>query len=90
MVVQYNSVVFVSAMVGVVFKHQQDASFATFRMWQAFGFLIVFAYSHFLCMRAKTYISLALCTLAFVSYFLAEFTVLNRGSTETAVVTIVN
>ncbi len=57
---------------GLLFSDQREAAFAGLRMYESVGFCISTAYSQFLCMTVKMYITGGLLILAVCGYFLME------------------
>ena len=62
-----------SALIGTVFSLTQKSVFASFRMWQFAGFMLMFLVSPHVCMDVKIYIALGICAVAMVLYVAMEF-----------------
>uniref|UniRef100_A0A8D1F031 Protein unc-93 homolog A n=1 Tax=Sus scrofa TaxID=9823 RepID=A0A8D1F031_PIG len=62
-----------NALFGVLFEKNKEAAFATYRLWEALGFVIAFGYSTFLCVSVKLYILLAVLSLAMAAYGTVEY-----------------
>uniref|UniRef100_A0A8C3YQP7 Protein unc-93 homolog A n=1 Tax=Catagonus wagneri TaxID=51154 RepID=A0A8C3YQP7_9CETA len=61
-----------NALFGVLFEKDKEAAFASYRLWEALGFVIAFGYSTFLCVSVKLYILLAVLSLAVAAYAAVE------------------
>ncbi|CAK6446454.1 unnamed protein product [Pipistrellus nathusii] len=57
---------------GVLFDAHKEAAFATYRMWEALGWVVAFGYSKFLCVHVKLYILLAVLSAATLGYTAVE------------------
>lgn len=62
-----------AALFGVLFEKNKEAAFATYRLWEALGFVVAFGYSTFLCVSVKLYILLAVLSLAMAAYGTVEY-----------------
>uniref|UniRef100_A0A8D1N749 Protein unc-93 homolog A n=1 Tax=Sus scrofa TaxID=9823 RepID=A0A8D1N749_PIG len=62
-----------NALFGVLFEKNKEAAFATYRLWEALGFVVAFGYSTFLCVSVKLYILLAVLSLAMAAYGTVEY-----------------
>lgn len=62
-----------AALYGVLFSRDKEAGFANYRMWESLGFVIAFAYSSFICLEYKLYITLAVLLLTIFTYPVVEF-----------------
>ena len=60
-----------AAMYAVTFKDITSA-FATHGLWSAFGWVVAFGYSSYLCTSVKIYILISWLTLSAVGYVVAE------------------
>ncbi|XP_015917443.2 UNC93-like protein [Parasteatoda tepidariorum] len=76
----------VNAFYGVLFRSDEEAAFANYRLWEAAGFTIAFAYSSALCIGPKIYIVLASLTVGVIGYLTVEVLLLfeRRRSLENA------
>ncbi|XP_070196703.1 uncharacterized protein [Littorina saxatilis] len=63
------------ALIGSIFRDQQEASFANLRMFQALGFTIAYLYSGHLCVAVKLYIALVMVVLSFCLVVVVEMRV---------------
>ncbi|KAM4816637.1 protein unc-93 homolog A isoform X2 [Urocitellus parryii] len=62
-----------NALFGTLFERNKEAAFASYRMWEALGFVAAFGYSSFLCVSVKLYILLGVLAVAMVSYGTVEY-----------------
>uniref|UniRef100_A0A8C9PF18 Protein unc-93 homolog A n=1 Tax=Spermophilus dauricus TaxID=99837 RepID=A0A8C9PF18_SPEDA len=62
-----------NALFGTLFERNKEAAFASYRMWEALGFVAAFGYSSFLCVSVKLYILLGVLAAAMVSYGTVEY-----------------
>ncbi|XP_059885630.1 protein unc-93 homolog A [Delphinus delphis] len=62
-----------NALFGVLFEKNKEAAFASYRLWEALGFVIAFGYSMFLCVSVKLYILLGVLSLAMAAYGTVEY-----------------
>uniref|UniRef100_UPI004038E755 protein unc-93 homolog A-like n=1 Tax=Callospermophilus lateralis TaxID=76772 RepID=UPI004038E755 len=62
-----------AALFGTLFERNKKAAFASYRMWEALGFVAAFGYSSFLCVSVKLYILLGVLAVAMVSYGTVEY-----------------
>ncbi|XP_070571754.1 protein unc-93 homolog A-like [Ptychodera flava] len=63
----------IASFVGVLFPEDQEPAFSNYRLWQALGFTITFAYSHYLCVNAKLYIAGGLLAVSMLMYGTVEY-----------------
>ena len=63
---------FLPALIGSVFRDQQEPAFANLRMFQALGFTIAYLYSGHLCVTVKLYIALAMVVCSFCLVLVVE------------------
>ncbi|CAB1340305.1 unnamed protein product [Coregonus sp. 'balchen'] len=61
-----------NALYGVLF-HGQEAAFANYHLWEAVGYVITFACSHFLCVNTKLYILFEVLLLSVTLCFSVEY-----------------
>ncbi|XP_044779932.1 protein unc-93 homolog A isoform X2 [Bubalus bubalis] len=64
---------FALALFGVLFEKNKEAAFASYRLWEALGFVIAFGYSKFLCVSAKLYVLLGVLSAAMAAYGAVEY-----------------
>lgn len=62
----------IAALIGVMFRENQDAAFAIFRMLSSLGFAITYGYSALLCQRTDLYISISLLAVSVLCYTTVE------------------
>uniref|UniRef100_A0A8C9BWE8 Protein unc-93 homolog A n=1 Tax=Phocoena sinus TaxID=42100 RepID=A0A8C9BWE8_PHOSS len=62
-----------NALFGVLFEKNKEAAFASYRLWEALGFVIAFGYSMFLCVSVKLYVLLGVLSLAMAAYGTVEY-----------------
>ncbi|XP_026934922.1 protein unc-93 homolog A isoform X2 [Sagmatias obliquidens] len=62
-----------NALFGVLFEKNKEAAFASYRLWEALGFVIAFGYSMFLCVSIKLYVLLGVLSLAMAAYGTVEY-----------------
>ncbi|XP_069343999.1 protein unc-93 homolog A [Eulemur rufifrons] len=62
-----------NALYGVLFEENKEAAFASYRLWEALGFVIAFGYSTFLCVYVKLSILLGVLSVAMVAYGTVEY-----------------
>uniref|UniRef100_A0A8C9B0D4 Protein unc-93 homolog A n=1 Tax=Prolemur simus TaxID=1328070 RepID=A0A8C9B0D4_PROSS len=62
-----------NALYGVLFEENKEAAFATYRLWEALGFVIAFGCSTFLCVYVKLYILLGVLSVTMVAYGTVEY-----------------
>lgn len=63
-----------AALSGLLFPGMEEAAYSNFRLWEATGSVIAYAYSPYLCTYIKLYILLGLLCLGLVGYCVIEFT----------------
>ena len=63
---------FLVAFYGVLFKDKSDAAFSNYRLFEAVGYVISFAYQSHLCLSLKTYILLGVLSLGMIGYGAVE------------------
>ncbi|XP_033748631.1 protein unc-93 homolog A-like [Pecten maximus] len=68
-----------SALVGHVFPLQQEPAFGNIRMFEAFGFFVVYLYSNHVCQDVKLYVVGVWLVLAVCLVFIVEIRIRNRG-----------
>lgn len=61
-----------SALYGVLFRAEEEAAFANFKLWESVGFSLAFGYSIFLCVTDKIYILLTFLILGISGYITVE------------------
>ncbi|XP_036281500.1 protein unc-93 homolog A-like [Pipistrellus kuhlii] len=57
---------------GVLFNAHKEAAFSNYRLCEALGWVVAFAYSKFLCVHVKLYILLAVLSAALLAYAAVE------------------
>ncbi|XP_012514735.1 PREDICTED: protein unc-93 homolog A isoform X1 [Propithecus coquereli] len=62
-----------NALYGVLFEENKEAAFASYRLWEALGFVVAFGYSTFLCVYVKLYVLLGVLSVAMVAYGTVEY-----------------
>uniref|UniRef100_A0A8C0D166 Protein unc-93 homolog A n=1 Tax=Balaenoptera musculus TaxID=9771 RepID=A0A8C0D166_BALMU len=62
-----------NALFGVLFEKNKEAAFASYRLWEALGYVIAFGYSTFLCVSVKLYVLLGVLSLAMAAYGTVEY-----------------
>ncbi|XP_069134440.1 UNC93-like protein [Argopecten irradians] len=67
-----------SALVGHVFPLQQEPAFGNIRMFEAFGFFVVYLYSNYVCQTIKLYVVGAWLVVAVALVFIVEIRIRNR------------
>ncbi|CAH1801811.1 unnamed protein product [Owenia fusiformis] len=63
----------ISSHIGINFSANKEDVFAIWRLWQAFGQMISFAVSHYVCMNTKLYTLMSMVVLSMV-LFIIDFT----------------
>ncbi|XP_002737723.1 protein unc-93 homolog A-like [Saccoglossus kowalevskii] len=63
----------IASFVGVLFPEHQEPAFSNYRLWQALGFTISFAYSNYLCVNVKLYLAGALLVTSMLMYGTVEY-----------------
>ena len=63
---------FLVAFYGVLFKDKSDTAFSNYRLFEAVGYVISFAYQSHLCLSLKTYILLGVLSLGMIGYCAVE------------------
>lgn len=66
---------------GVIFRSQEEAAFANYRLWESLGFAMAFGYSTFLCIVPKISILLIFLVVGISGYVMAE---IRNGQKKTA------
>ncbi|GFT61547.1 UNC93-like protein [Trichonephila clavipes] len=61
-----------NAYYGVLFRSQEEAAFANYRLWESFGFALAFFYSTFLCIIPKISILLSFLIVGILGYVMVE------------------
>lgn len=64
----------VNALSGLLFPGQEEAAYSNFRLWEATGSVITYAYSPYLCTRMKIYCMMGILCVGMVGYGLIEWT----------------
>lgn len=62
-----------AALSGILFPGKEEASYSNFRLWEATGSVITYAYSPYLCTHLKLYILLGLLLVGVVGYTVIEY-----------------
>lgn len=62
----------ISALYGFLFKDNLEPAFSNYRLFEAIGFLIAFAWSNFLKTYIKLYICLGILTIGMGMYGIVE------------------
>lgn len=70
----------INALYAIVFPGNEDAAYSNFRLWQSLGFVVAFAYSHYLCIAAKIYVIMALLVVGVAAWMGLEFGVLRKAA----------
>lgn len=60
-------------MSGILFPGKEEASYSNFRLWEATGSVIAYAYSPYLCTYIKLYILLGLLLIGVTGYTAIEY-----------------
>lgn len=66
-------IIVLTALSGILFPGKEEASYSNFRLWEATGSVITYAYSPYLCTRLKLYILLGLLLVGVVGYTVIEY-----------------
>lgn len=69
----YIMICYVSALSGILFPGKEEASYSNFRLWEATGSVIAYAYSPYLCTYIKLYILLGLLLVGVTGYTAIEY-----------------
>lgn len=56
----------------MLFKDEEEAAFANFRLWESIGFAIAYAYSNYLCISVKIYLLFAYLTIGMICWAIIE------------------
>ncbi|XP_043269750.1 UNC93-like protein [Venturia canescens] len=64
----------VNALSGILFPGMEEAAYSNFRLWEATGSVVAYAYSPYLCTYLKLYILLGLLGFGMVAYGVIEST----------------
>nr|XP_012632274.1 protein unc-93 homolog A isoform X1 [Microcebus murinus] len=62
-----------NALFGVLFEENKESAFASYRLFEALGFVIAFGYSTFLCVYVKLYILIGVLSVTMVAYGTVEY-----------------
>lgn len=62
------NLIFLSALIALLFPDNKEPAFANFVTWKAIGFTITFVLSEFVCLRTKLIFVLSLLAVAMVLY----------------------
>lgn len=69
---------FISALYGVLFAKDEEAAFSNYRLWESLGFILVFAYNTYLCIRVKLYVLISFLAVGMIGYIIIEVRVKTR------------
>lgn len=61
-------------MSGIIFPGMEEAAYSNFRLWEATGSVIAYAYSPYLCTSTKLYFLMGVLFVGIVGYGIIEFT----------------
>lgn len=64
----------ITALSGILFPGMEEAAYSNFRLWEATGSVVAYAYSPYLCTYLKLYILLALLGFGIIGYGIIEST----------------
>lgn len=62
----------INSLYGVLFRAEEEAAFANFKLWESVGFSLAFGYSIFLCVADKIYILLTFLIIGITGYITVE------------------
>ncbi|XP_012282873.1 UNC93-like protein [Orussus abietinus] len=65
----------VNALSGILFPGSEEAAYSNFRLWEATGSVVAYAYSPYLCTDMKLYILMVILGVGMVGYALIELVV---------------
>ena len=69
-----NKVKLISALSGLLFPGKEESGYSNFKLWEATGSVITYAYSSSLCTDVKLYILTAVLCVGMICYLIIEFT----------------
>lgn len=64
----------ISALCGLLFPNKEEAAYSNFRLWEATGSVIAYAYSPYLCTVKKLYILMFILCVGMIGYGVIEKT----------------
>ncbi|MPD05073.1 Protein unc-93 A [Portunus trituberculatus] len=64
----------INAFYGVIFPGKAEAAFSNYRLWESIGFIISFATSSLICIKAKIIILFVFIISGMIGYFVIEVT----------------
>lgn len=69
------SIIFIiSALSGILFPGMEEAAYSNFRLWEATGSVVAYAYSPYLCTSTKLYVLLVILMAGVIGYAIIEMT----------------
>lgn len=66
---QYSIKLF-AALSGILFPGKEEAAYSNFRLWEATGSVLAYAYSPYVCTNIKLYILLGVLCVGFIGYII--------------------
>lgn len=63
-----------SALCGLLFPGKEESGYSNFKLWEATGSVITYAYSPYLCTSIKLYILMGILCVGLGCYLVIEFT----------------
>lgn len=63
-----------TALCGLLFPGKEEAGYSNFKLWEATGSVITYAYSPYLCSNVKLYILIGLLSIGMLCYLIIEYT----------------
>ncbi|OXU19293.1 hypothetical protein TSAR_014982 [Trichomalopsis sarcophagae] len=64
----------VNALCGLLFPGKEESGYSNFKLWEATGSVITYAYSPYLCTSVKLYILMGILCVGVICYLVIEFT----------------
>ncbi|XP_058794594.1 UNC93-like protein [Phymastichus coffea] len=64
----------VNALCGLLFPGKEEAGYSNFKLWEATGSVITYAYSPYLCSNVKLYILIGVLSFGMLCYLIIEYT----------------
>lgn len=64
---------FFPALYGILFPSKEEAAYSNFRLWEATGSVLAYAYSPYMCTYLKLYILLGFLIVGILGYCIIEY-----------------
>jgi hypothetical protein len=64
----------ITALCGLLFPGKEESGYANFKLWEATGSVLTYAYSPYLCTDMKLYILMGILCMGIVCYLIIEIT----------------